>query len=118
MTPAERRAALELEFVRLQQRQDHLDATLQGDPAAWIQIVERLPDSVGEVTLDKAVGEARQGALAMATIIKTLDGTAVADAPTGPVSTPADEVRAARERKLKEARSAIPPEMPPATEML
>lgn len=108
MTPAERRAALELEFARLKERQDHLDATLQGDPAAWIQIVERMPDSVGEVTLDKAVAEARQGALAMASILKTLDGTAVADAPAAPVVDPADEIRAARERKLKEAARSIP----------
>jgi hypothetical protein len=118
MTPAERRAALELEFSRLKERQDHLDAVLQGDPAAWIRIVERMPDSVGEVTLDKAVAEARQGALAMASILKTLDGTALADAPAAAVASPADEIKAARERKLREARMAIPPEMPPATEML
>lgn len=113
MTPAERRQALELEFVRLKERQDHLDATLQGDPAAWIRIVERMPDSVGEVTLDKAVAEARQGALAMATILKTLDGTAVAEAPAGPVTSPADEIKAARERKLKDAAlSAVAAQQP------
>jgi len=107
MTPAERRQALELEFARLKERQDHLDATLQGAPDAWIRIVERMPDGVGEVTLDKAVAEARQGALAMATILKTLDGTAVADAPAGPTTSPADEIRAARERKLKEAAAGL-----------
>jgi hypothetical protein len=118
VTPAERRAALELEFKRLKERQDHLDAVLQGDPAAWLQIVERMPDSVGEVTLDKAVAEARQGALAMASILKTLDGTGVADAPAAPAVSPADEIKQARERKLKEARNLIPPEMPPATEIV
>jgi hypothetical protein len=118
VTPAERRAALELEFVRLKERADHLDAVLQGDPAAWIKIVERMPDSVGEVTLDKAVAEARQGALAMASILKTLDGTAVADTPAAPVASPADEIKKRREDKLKEARNLIPPEMPPATEII
>ena len=104
MTPAERRAALELEFVRLKERQDQLALVLAGDPAAWLTIVERMPDSVGEVTLDKAVAEARQGALAMATILKTLEATAgESAAPATPVSSPADEVRLARERKLKEA---------------
>ena len=108
VTPAERRQALELEFIRLKERQDHLDATLQGDPAAWIRIVERMPDSVGEVTLDKAVAEARQGALAMATILKTLDGTAVADAPASPVASPADEIKKRREEKLAEAARSVP----------
>lgn len=72
MTPADRIKALETEFDRLKERQDWLDKTLQGDPAAWIQIVERLPDHVAEVTVDKAVAESRQGALAMATVAKTL----------------------------------------------
>ena len=108
MNASDRRAALELEFTRLKERQDHLDALLQGDPAAWIKIVERMPDSVGEVTLDKAVAEARQGALAMATIVKTLDGTAVKDqAPAVPAKTPADEVREARERKQREAAATL-----------
>jgi hypothetical protein len=72
VTPAERIAALELELDRLKERQDWLDKTLQGDPAAWVHLIELLPPTVAEITLDKAVGEARQGALAMATIIKTL----------------------------------------------
>jgi superfamily I DNA/RNA helicase len=108
VTPAERRAALELEFVRLKERQDHLDAVLQGDPAAWIRIVERMPDSVGEVTLDKAVAEARQGALAMATILKTLEA-GQEEAAAVPAASPADEIRAARERKLKEAAVRMDP---------
>jgi hypothetical protein len=108
MTPTERRQALELEFTRLKERQDHLDAVLQGDPAAWIRIVERMPDSVGEVTLDKAVGEARQGALAMATILKTLEATAAAsDAPAASDGNPADEVKRRREEKLKEAAQGL-----------
>lgn len=104
MTPAERRAALELEFERLKRRQDELERVLAGEPDAWIRIVERMPDSVGEVTLDKGVAEARQGALAMATIVKTLDGTAVRDGAV-PASgeDPADEIKKRREDKQEKA---------------
>jgi hypothetical protein len=105
MTPAERRAALELEFTRLKARQDQLALVLEGDPAAWLTIVERMPDSVGEVTLDKAVAEARQGALAMATIVKTLDGTAVKEGEgAGQGTDPGDEVKRKREAREREAR--------------
>lgn len=107
MTPGERRAALELEFARLKRRQDELERVLSGDADAWLSIVERMPDSVGEVTLDKAVGEARQGALAMASILKTLDGTEKAEAPAAPASTPADEMKKRREAKLKEAATGL-----------
>lgn len=107
MTPAERRAALELEFVRLKGRQDQLDLVLAGDASAWISIVERMPDSVGEVTLDRAVAEARQGALAMTTIAKALDGTSAGQEVPEPGPSPEDQVKAARDRKLKAAQSAI-----------
>jgi superfamily I DNA/RNA helicase len=106
MKPSERRAALELEFARLKRRQDELERVLQGEPDAWIQIVERMPDSVGEVTLDKAVAEARQGALAMATILKTLEAGQEA-APAAPVASPADEIKKRREDKLKEAAAGL-----------
>lgn len=102
MTPAERRAALELEFERLKRRQDELERVLSGEPDAWLAIVERMPDSVGEVTLDRAVGEARQGALAMASILKALESGQEA-APAAPVANPADEIKKRRETKLKEA---------------
>lgn len=101
-TQAERIEALMVEFDRLKERQDHLDRVLQGDPSAWVQIIERLPDHVAEVTLDKPVGEARQGALAMTAIVKTLatlidEGTAVPDA--DPLAKLEDEV--ARKRAAK-----------------
>jgi hypothetical protein len=99
MTPAERIAALELELDRLKERQDWLDKTLQGDPAAWIQIIERLPDHVGEVTVDKAVSEARQGALAMATITKTLAQLGES-LPAVPVADPVDKLARKRAEKL------------------
>jgi hypothetical protein len=107
MTPAERRAALELEFVRLKYRQDQLELVLSGDAAAWLRIVERMPDSVGEVTLDRAVAEARQGALAMASIVKTLDGTAVPEEQLGRAEDPADALRKKREQKRREAAQGL-----------
>jgi hypothetical protein len=110
VTPAERRAALELEYDRLKERQDQLALVLAGDPAAWLRIVERMPDSVGEVTLDKAVAEARQGALAMATIVKTLDGAAKEDAPAVKAADPGDEFarrRADRQRAAQQAAAQL-----------
>lgn len=95
MTPAERRAALELEFERLKERADHLDRLLQGHPDAWVNIVARMPDDVAEVTLDKPVAEARQTALAMASILKALDGTAV-EAPATPAADPLGDMLAKR----------------------
>ena len=104
MTPAERRAALELEFDRLKQRQDRLAAALAGDPDAWLSIVERMPPTVAEVTIDKAVAEARQGALAMATIVKTLDGTAAnGGSIAAPGQSPADEIQKRRKEKQEKA---------------
>lgn len=71
MTPGERKAALELEFERLKQRQDYLDRMLQGHSDTWAGIQNLVPDGV-ELVIDKMVTEARQGALAMATVAKTL----------------------------------------------
>ncbi len=104
MTPAERRAALEREFDRLAERQDRIHATLSGDPAAWLGVQQRMGSEVAEVTLDKAVAEGRQGALAMASILKTLDGTAPAEAPATPGGDMTDEVSAWRAAKLAEAQ--------------
>lgn len=104
MTPEERRKALELEFDRLKARQDYLDRALTGDPDIWLGIIERMPPTVAEVTVDKAVAEARQGALAMATIVKTLDGaTAGGNAVPTSGQDPADEIRERREEKQKKA---------------
>ena len=71
MTPDERRQALELEFTRLKERQDFLDRTLQGHEDVWLSLKAMIPSGT-ELVIDKAVTEARQGALAMATIAKTL----------------------------------------------
>lgn len=74
MTPAERIAALELEYERLKERADRIDRYLQGDPDAWLTIKTILENArhIGSIELDKAVAEGRQTALAMATVLKTL----------------------------------------------
>jgi hypothetical protein len=99
MTPAERIAALQVEFDRLKERQDWLDKTMQGDADAWIHIIERLPDHVAEVTVDKVVSELRQGALAMATIVKTLASLGETT-PAVPAADPADRLAQRRAEKL------------------
>lgn len=105
MNAGERRAALELEAVRIKGRLDRLNAQLDGDPDAWLAITLRMPSEVAEVTVDKALAEARQQALALATIVRTLDGTAAGQSEGTPATEdPADEIRRKREEKLKAAR--------------
>lgn len=72
MTRAERLAALEVEAGRVKERLDTLEAFIQGEQDAWIRITVNLPETVAEVTVDKALSEARQQALAYATICKTI----------------------------------------------
>lgn len=80
-TQADRIEALKVEFDRLKGRQDYLDRMLQGHPETWAGIQHLIPHGT-EVVIDKMVTEARQGALAMATVAKTLDAlTAKDDAP-------------------------------------
>lgn len=103
MTPEERQAALETEAMRIKARLDQLARQLDGDPAAWLSIIERMPPTVAEVVIDKALAEARQQALALATITKTL---ATLGIETAPASQPdvADEVARRRAAKLAEAQ--------------
>lgn len=104
MTPAERIAALELEADRTKERLDNLDRYLQGDADAWLNIIERLPDHVAEITVDKALAEARQQALALATITKTLAGLS-AEMPAAVSVDPADELKRKRAERLAAARA-------------
>lgn len=72
MTPAERITALELEFDRLVERQAVLHALLaDGNLDAWLS-TKRIGTRDYTLVIDTAVGESRQGATAMATIVKTL----------------------------------------------
>lgn len=106
MNAAERLAALEVEAERIKERLDHLNRYLTGHPDAWVEIINRLPAEVAEIVIDKALSEARQQALALATVTKTLATlqAEVAPARTGP--DPADEVKRKREEKLAAARAA------------
>jgi hypothetical protein len=102
MDAQQRRAALETEFERLKERADFLDRTLQGHPDTWLGIQAMIPDG-SEVVIDKAIGEARQNALAMSSILKTLDGTkaeaAPAPAEVDPLKKIEDELAARRAEK-------------------
>lgn len=116
MNAAERRQALELEADRIKERLDQLNDQIRGEPS-WLDFAVNLPETVAEVVVDKLLGEARQQALALATIVKTLDGTATGqERPAGPGDDPADALRKRREEKARKARTQIPPEMAPATE--
>lgn len=107
MTPAERKAALELEFDRLKARQDNLDRMLQGREDTWAEIRLMIPDGV-ELVIDKLVTEARQGATAMASIAKALASLSgddsVKEAPADPLAALTkvrDEVAAKRAAKAQ-----------------
>ena len=99
--------ALKTEAGRLKDRLDIMARQLEGDQDAWWHITTNLPETVAEVNVRPALGEARQTALALATVIKTLDALEAGNqqTPAHPVADPADEVKAARERKLKDARA-------------
>jgi hypothetical protein len=98
--------ALKTEASRLKERLDTMQRQIEGDQDAWWHITTNMPETVAEVIVDKVLAEARQTALALATVIKTLDAldTGKEQTPAGPAADPADEVKAARERKLAEAR--------------
>lgn len=103
MTREERIASLKLEFERLRERQDKVHALLAGQPDVWVTLRDLFPDHAVEIVIDKAVSEARQGAVAMATIARTLD-TLAADEKSKPVSTDAtDELKKRRQNKLDKA---------------
>lgn len=107
MSESERLAALEVEAVRIKRRLDELDRYLTGHPDAWVDIVTRLPPEVAEVVIDKALSEARQQALAYATITRTIAQLSDADQEKVPAADPGDEIRKRREIKAAEARSKI-----------
>lgn len=104
MTAAERITALEAEFSRLKARADTLDRIIEGSADEWLGIQARLGSEIAEVTINAPLAEARQTALALATISKTLaslGASGEAPAPTGDVG---DEVAKRREERRKEAQ--------------
>lgn len=106
MNQQQRIQALELEFERLKERQDLLDRTLQGEPDVWISILHKMPADVAEVTIDKAVAEARQGALAMVTIVRTLASLVDEKASDQETVDPLIAAQQAREGKLRLVQGA------------
>lgn len=97
MTPDERKLALEVEAARLKSRLDTLDAFIGGDQDAWFRLTLNTPETVAEVTVDKPLAEARQTALALATIAKTL--AALGEVKQAPGSSVEDELAAARKTR-------------------
>ena len=103
MTPAEMRAALVVEADRTKVRLDKLERYLAGDQDAWLEITVRLPETVAEVTVDKAIGEARQLALALATITKTL--ASLGEAEDVKPASEEDQLAAARKERERKRRA-------------
>jgi nitrogenase molybdenum-iron protein alpha/beta subunit len=101
MTPEERKRAIEVECDRTKARLDKIEAYLTGDQDAWIDITVRLPDTVAEVTVDKAIGEARQLALALATMTKTL---ATLGEEAAPAAASVEDALAAARKKREDQR--------------
>lgn len=109
MSPEDRVAALQVEFARLVERQGTLHRLLEGgDLDLWLS-TKRIGARDYTLVIDTAVGEARQGATAMATIAKTLDALE-SDAPAIPVEDPLQkmrEERAARKAQQKPTNAIV-----------
>lgn len=101
MTPDERKRALEVESTRIKARLDLLERQLAGEQDAWIHLTLNLPETVAEVTVDKALAEARQQALALATITKTL--ASLGEEEAAPAAS-AEDALAARRKEREDAR--------------
>jgi hypothetical protein len=98
--------ALETEAQRLKDRLDILNRQIEGDQDAWWRITTHMPETVAEVTVDKVLAEARQYALALATVAKTLDALEGAEQEEQkPAADVADEMKARREQRLKAAQA-------------
>lgn len=106
MNRAERIAALELEAERLKARLDTLERQIAGDSDAWLQITTKVADTVAEVYVDKVLAEARQHALAYATVLSTLDRLSGQVQEVAPAPDVADEVAKRRADRLAAARAS------------
>lgn len=104
MTPEQRKKALETEGARIKKRLDVLNRFLDGDQDAWLHLTTNLPETVAEVTVDKALAEARQQALALATITKTLASLGEEEKPVA--ASPEDEMRKKREDRERRRAQA------------
>lgn len=98
--------ALEIEADRIKERLDRLNAQIQGQPDAWLEIQLRMPPTVAEVLVDKLLSEARQQALALATIAKSLASLA-GEQEQAPEANAEDElVKRRQEREAERAKLA------------
>lgn len=91
--------ALADEAVLIVERLEILDATLQGDPAAWLGISMRMPAEVAEVTVNAPLAEARQQATALKGLLAELSkalGTEV----VAPPASKADDLAKRRAERL------------------
>lgn len=95
--------ALAEEAVRMKHRLDAIDDLLTGKQE-WVELLVKTPGTVAEVTVDKPIGEARQLALALAAVLKTLAAMDVREAEK-PADV-ADEVARRRAEKLATARAS------------
>lgn len=108
MTVNEHREALEIEYARLRDRADKLNDLITGKSDVWIELIQVRPHGPVEVVVDKLLAEARQTALALTSVVRALDGTALrADTPAvASAPDPSDELRQKREQKRREALAA------------
>jgi hypothetical protein len=98
--------ALQTEAQRLKDRLDILNRQIEGDQDAWWSITTHMPETVAEVQVDKVLAEARQYALALATVVKTLDALEGAEQEDQkPAADVADEMKARRLQRLKTAQA-------------
>lgn len=91
--------ALADEAVLTVERLEHLDRVLQGDPDAWLNIVERMPPTVAEVTINAPLAEVRQQAMALKALLAEL--SKVLGAPVAvPATSSVDEIGRKRAERL------------------
>jgi hypothetical protein len=93
--------ALADEAVLIVERLEHLDAVLQGDPAAWIQVLDRMPPGYAEVVINAPLAEARQQATALKGLLAELS-KALGQEVAAPVASKADELAARRAERRGE----------------
>jgi hypothetical protein len=105
MNREERIEHLRVEAERLRDRLNVMNAQIDGDQDAWLHLTTKMPDTVAEVYVDKVLAEARQHALAYATVVKTLESLEGA-AEQAPAVDVADEMAKRRAEKLAKARTS------------
>lgn len=105
MNAEQRRAALEVEAARIKERLDRIHAQIAGDQDAWLHLTVNMPETVAEVTVDKALAEARQQAIALNTITRTL-ATLSDETASAKTEDPEDQLKARRLERERARGSA------------